>query len=276
MTSKGVLFIFPGKIGDALMATAAVRALKKHYAPCTVDWAYDDSLTPFFSWLATTDVPVTRYFAVRDGIPDESNIFRMHWAYHSSWQWGKLFPEHEVYVNPVIMEPPKRFCHLSDEIAQRAGVAPLEGFDEIRLKIAEPVENRGYLLIHAHAADAERRPQVLYKARWPEGTVSPQQNGEAIPDHATPVHTPTFQDLVHLVAGASAVIAANSCVAILAAMIGKPTVCVHTITNESVAIARLSRMAVDLLDVKDRNYVEGVARNLMRSHADDRKLVLAR
>ena len=274
---KANAFILPGRIGDALFATATVRALAKSDAPTLIDWVYDAEYRQFFEWLATTDLPVRCYIGIKDPAEQSHLIFRRDWGLRSTYGWLKHLPAHNGIYNATLTRLTPRTSHIAKTIARRCGLDEKVTLD-FHLTTKESVTNGGYLLVHSGASDPARHVPELLSIAWPKGTRATTYRDEPVPDNVERVACPLFTDLVWQVAHAGAVVGTSSSVTVLAAMLGKPTLCVHRegVTDQSAGVSIIGPHAVDVLGGYDAKQIHQLVVDFHSAHCNHRaELIVA-
>ncbi len=118
--SPSVLFIFPGKLGDACFALATLRAVFEEYRPARVLWVHAAASRPLIEFMRVHGA----VFDTEEMDPGSflgSNIYGYSWVHRD---WKTELPGFDYYVNATIRCIPSRPGHLMHGMLHWAGFAP--------------------------------------------------------------------------------------------------------------------------------------------------------
>jgi hypothetical protein len=247
-----ILVVFPGKIGDAMFATASIRHLATKNPGAEIHWVYGTPmLTEFVTkCLANTDLPVAKY------IPYECPYT---YGEIYGWQWGMIdwkdkFPGYDAYYNLSVTKFPEPGCHLIEWIARGGGLIQRgEHLPNPHFTFKEPPRHQAgdLILVHPWIPAPERQHKwMMY--------LNPEYKGCKAATVGLPEEplVPKTKDLrgidydtyIDYLRTAKLVVGLCSSSAALAAAFGTPTIMVHNIdiTVAAGGAARFGQGSIDL------------------------------
>lgn len=256
---RRALFILPGRIGDVLWALPTIRALSRDYE---LDWVCASPyMLKLMDWLRSTGIAVKRFIPLSAPPVEPTAVFHFDWGQRD---WPTIMPGYDRYANGTLTEMP--FRHLADQIAMNAGVdiAGCEfSFSTSPLPPAEKAKD--CILLHFSGAAFPKQVAGLGEVSFPGRVLSICSGDEPVhPNYPKLATEGDFFRLVSLIASSRAVVGVSSCVVLLAAILGKPSLCIHSITDKRCAISRVGPHAEDIYQ---QRMTKSLQEAILESHA---------
>lgn len=243
-----ILFVFPGKIGDALFSSFTIRHFKALHPDATIHWVYGTPmLDDIVTFLKTTDLPVDEYIPYRYGYKDDFKEWK-------AMDWKAAFPGYDLYLNTTLGEAAQR--HLIEWIPCRAKVldlAPNRLLSTPLLRVNSPSSGRGAgkILVHPWIPFPERQCKwmgYLNPHYGPFDVHSIGLENEAMVPGSVDLRKLTYAEKADMIRDAQLVVGVASSWVTLAAMLGRPSIMVHNITRPNqCGISRFSSHCIDLV-----------------------------
>jgi len=287
--SGGLLFVFPGQMGDALFALptllAAATQAKAHGIE-RVTWLLRPYTAPVAPVIDAGLAPLRGRlrFEVLDGDPgippsrasrrpeDPAAPMARDWGDWSAEDWLREFPEHDACVNASMREAPRGERHLTRHIALSAGLDAWPWQVQLERRAVAglwPDAPEGAVVFQPTCSEPEKTPMDLVYARLPAGTIVVRAPGDpGLPrelirryGYEEWVGEP-LERVAATVAKARLVVGVASLLPALAAHLLMPAVMVHRITTpEQCGITPWG--GIDACNPKDQGSLEELFERLL-------------